>query len=74
MKTLNDYKCEHCDAIYEKFTNALFLLCDCGGTMHKVMCAPTVRLEGITGSFPGAADKWAKIREDKHRIDSKRNS
>jgi hypothetical protein len=74
MKTLNDYKCTKCGGVHEKFTNATFLLCECGGTMEKVMCAPTVRLEGISGSFPGAAGHWAKIREDRHKIALRRNS
>ena len=29
--------------------------------------APRAKLEGITGSFPGAHDRWARIREEKHR-------
>jgi len=74
MKTLNDYKCLRCDAVQERFTDAAFMTCTCGGVMDKQRGMPTVRLEGITGAFPGAADRWAKIREDKHRIDSRRNS
>jgi hypothetical protein len=35
---------------------------------------PSVKLEGITGDFPDAHTKWAKIREDNKRIKDKRNS
>lgn len=74
MRLLYDFKCQKCGGIFEKFTNSTFMLCDCGGTMDRMISTPTVKLEGISGAFPGAADKWAKIREEKHRIDSRRNS
>ena len=44
----------------------------CGGRAVQQMGMPTVRLEGITGAFPGAHHKWAQIREDNARIKAKR--
>ncbi len=31
--------------------------------MYKIIGMPRVALEGITGAFPGAHDRWATIRE-----------
>ena len=40
--------------------------CDtCGKPAKRLIAAPRCQLEGITGSFPGAADKWVKNRESK---------
>ena len=47
--------------------------CDeCQGTATQQMGMPTVRLEGITGAFPGAHEKWARIREDNAKIKAAR--
>jgi len=40
----------------------------CGGVAIRIIGMPRVSLEGITGDFPGAADRWARIREDNARI------
>jgi hypothetical protein len=41
--------------------------------MDRDISTPTVSLEGITGAFPGAHDKWARIREQKFRKNISRN-
>lgn len=50
------------------------LNCDCGAIATRQMSMPTVKLDGISGDFPGAHMKWAKIREDNARIKAKRDS
>ena len=35
----------------------------CGKDTQYMVAAPRVKLEGITGDFPTAADKWAKLHE-----------
>jgi hypothetical protein len=40
---------------------------NCGGEMKRVIGMPTVKLEGISGDFPGAHHRWATIREERHR-------
>lgn len=37
--------------------------CHCGAMGHRQISAPRAKLEGITGAFPGAADKWVRNRE-----------
>lgn len=34
----------------------------CGQTATRMLAAPRANLEGISGSFPTAADKWEKRR------------
>lgn len=38
----------------------------------RLVAAPRAQLEGITGAFPGAADKWTKRRES-HMAKERRN-
>lgn len=38
---------------------------DCHRLAKRLISAPRAKLEGITGAFPGAADKWVRNRESK---------
>ena len=70
MRTLRDFVCEDCGQRVEKLLDVGIIASTCPhceGVSHQQMGMPTVRLEGITGSFPGAAEKWARIREDNAR-------
>jgi hypothetical protein len=75
MKLLFDFSCPECSYITEKLvdTNIRSIKCECGNNATRIMSTPTVKLEGITGSFPDAHDKWARIREDNARIKGKRS-
>ena len=46
--------------------------CACGGSMIRVIGMPNIQLEGITGAFPGAHERWARVREEKPRSISER--
>jgi hypothetical protein len=65
-RLLRDFHCDSCGKDFEKFidSTALVVTCDCGETANRVIGMPTVVLEGITGAFPGAHDRWARIREE----------
>ena len=73
-RIMRDFKCASCGAEQERFVDTYFteVQCDCGGVAHRIVGMPTVRLEGITGAFPGAHDRWARIREDNARIKARR--
>lgn len=43
--------------------------CDLPAT--RVISAPRVALEGVTGAFPTAADAWVARREEKMRVERK---
>ena len=76
MRTLRDFGCVSCGTVTESLrdTETSQIMCpECCGDAVQLLCAPTVRLEGISGSFPGATEKWARIREDNARIKSQRS-
>ena len=62
MKKLFEFKCQECKETFEqltKYTQVTECLL-CGGKADKIISAPRVYLEGISGSFPGAAASWEK--------------
>lgn len=46
----------------------------CDNTAHRAVSAPNVKLEGWSGSFPGAAMKWEKKHREKMAQERKQNS
>lgn len=75
MKTLRDFECSACGNAVERLVKqeVRTLPCACGGTMQRVIGMPMVQLEGITGAFPGAHDRWARIREERARQHSRKS-
>jgi hypothetical protein len=45
--------------------------CECGALGVRQISAPRAQLEGFSGAFPGAADKWEKNRESHMRKERK---
>ena len=74
-RKLFDFFCQDCGEVFEKLVDANIRVieCECGSEASRMMGMPTVRLEGITGAFPGAHSKWASIREANARIKGKRS-
>ena len=70
MRQMFDFCCGDCGKVFERLVDSEHrtVECECSGTATRLMGMPTVRLEGITGAFPGAAERWARIREDNARI------
>jgi predicted nucleic acid-binding Zn ribbon protein len=67
MKVLNDFRCNKC-ASTEYFVdndNSTTNCRVCGNVATKVISAINFQLEGRSGDFPTAADKWVKKREQK---------
>jgi putative FmdB family regulatory protein len=46
----------------------------CEKTAYRIISAPNVKLEGWSGSFPGAAMKWEKKHREKMIQEQKRNN
>ena len=70
MRQLFTFLCSECQAVtdrYIEYTKEIDCP-DCGSRADKIISIPTVRLEGYSGDFPGAAMKWRK----KHLQDFKR--
>lgn len=77
---LYEYKCDKCGEVVEDLRSMadreLLAPCakdKCDGTLHFIISTPQIRLEGITGHFPGAYDKWAKVREQRIKVERKRS-
>lgn len=56
-----DFQCEN-GHVTEHFVNSdtFIIACHCGEVAHRVVSTPNFKLDGITGNFPTAADKWAR--------------
>lgn len=70
-KMINDYRCNSCNKIFEKWSKEKSILCDCGKKQIalKIISGGKFSLPGIDTGFPTAADKWAK----RHRKANKDN-
>lgn len=69
MRLLRDFKCKTCGNEFERFIDSETLTsnCKCGCVADRVIGMPRVALDGTDPGFPGAYDRWAKIREDNAR-------
>lgn len=71
-----DYACPT-GHITEHFTSSMEeeITCpECGLLSSRQISTPQVKLEGLTGDFPGAYRKWEAVRQEKMKIENKRNS
>ena len=69
---LYDFKCS-CGNEFEGLANIIDYTkecSNCGYQASRVISAPTIRLEGVTGHFPTAADKWTKMHEKMGQVES----
>lgn len=61
MKVLFSFQCRDCKETFDKLTEYTQVsTCPlCGSDADKLISAPRIDLEGVSGSFPGAAIAWA---------------
>lgn len=73
---LFDFKCESCQEVFEEFTkeDRIKPCPKCGCSANRLIGTPTVKLEGWSGSFPGAAAAWVKKHNQKAALEAKRNA
>lgn len=67
MNRFFDFQCKH-DHVTERFVDSEIreIICPvCGEEAHRLISTPRVSLDGISGDFPGAADKWVQKRAEK---------
>lgn len=76
-----DYVCAPCGFRQELFcrTESMDLHVDCPacgleGGMKRQIPAPRAQLDGISGDFPSASDKWVKNRESHMAKEAKHQS
>ncbi len=76
MKRMYEFVCGSCHHITEKLTGyeTVEVQCLCGGSAERKISAPAIKLEGWSGSFPGAANKFDRIHREKLAAERKANS
>jgi hypothetical protein len=74
MRQLIDLICDKCGEQTERFIAETSVKCHCGGVARKIIGMPRIALDGTDPGFPGAYDRWAKIREDNAREKAKKNA
>lgn len=47
---------------------------ECGNTANRIVSKPMVKLEGVTGDFPGAAMQWERKRNEKIKQEQKQSA
>ena len=73
MKRMFEFLCDN-DHLTEQFIdeNVRTAICrECNTLAMRQISTPRINLEGITGAFPGAADKWVKKRAEKLKQEQK---
>lgn len=76
MKILNDFKCADghvTEALREDSVTAI-VCSHCGKEAIKALAAPRSNLEGFTGAFPDAYERWAKVRAERLKVEQKQNA
>jgi hypothetical protein len=75
MRMLRDFRCRSCEIVFERYidNNIEQVTCECGGLADRIIGMPRVALDGTDPGFPGAYEKWGKMREDNARIKAKRS-
>jgi hypothetical protein len=75
MKRIFEFRCVK-DHVSEKFVDDEVRSVECPhchNEASRIISSPRIRLEGITGAFPSAAEKWARKHEEAARAYQKKN-
>ena len=74
-RMLRDYLCRSCETVFERYIDKDIeqVTCECGGLADRLVGMPRVALDGTNPDFPGAYDKWARVREENAKIKAKRS-
>lgn len=62
-----DFQCDE-GHVTEHLVTAVEMAVDCpecGGLAKRMLAAPSINLDGCSGDFPTAADKWVRLRESR---------
>jgi hypothetical protein len=76
MKRIFEFRCVK-DHITEKLVDDEVRSVECPhchNEASRIISSPRIRLEGLTGAFPSAADKWARKHEEAARAYQKKNA
>jgi hypothetical protein len=75
MKRMYEFRCSN-GHTEEKFIDESVRdsTCSCGEVSKRIVSMPAVKLEGVTGAFPGAYSKWERVRAEKLAQERKKNA
>ena len=76
MKRMFEFLCDN-NHITERFIDEqerTTKCATCSKDALRIISKPRIALEGITGAFPGAADKWVRDRQEKMKQEQKKAS
>lgn len=67
MKRIYEFACSegHISEAYVDSEYRTIRCRTCDNTATRIVSKPLVKLEGVTGSFPGAYHKWERKRNEK---------
>lgn len=73
MKRMFEFLCTNSHLTEQLIDDSLHnTLCrECGAEAIRQISTPRIVLEGITGAFPGAAEKWVQKRAEKLKQEQK---
>jgi putative FmdB family regulatory protein len=76
MKKLFEFRCSSCNYDFEELTEYVQVIpCPkCNANADKLISTPRVKLEGYSGSFPGAAAAWEKKHKQQLAKELKQNA
>jgi hypothetical protein len=76
MKIMSDFKCPdgHVTEALREDSIQSIACAQCGKDAVKALAAPRSKLEGFSGAFPDAYDKWTRVRAEKLTIEQKQNA
>lgn len=74
MKRMFEFECDngHRNEAYVDDSVKHIECPDCEELAFRAISAPRIKLEGISGSFPSAYDKWANQHEEATRVARKK--
>lgn len=75
MRRMYDFKCEAqhvTEGLVDYETTQI--TCACGNVANRVISPVRISLDGTNPNFTGAYDRWARIREEKAKIEAKQNA
>ena len=75
MKILNDFMCDdgHVTEAFRDDSEQSIMCLVCSKVAVKALATPQIKLEGFSGAFPDAYDRWTKVRAEKLKQEKKRN-
>lgn len=67
-RRIYEFSCTDGCGVFEEYIdeNVMVELCPtCGALSNRIVSAVRCNLEGFTGAFPDAYDKWSRVRKEK---------